>query len=137
MFTSLIRRQLTIFGGAMLVGVAVVHGLIAVQGQRITLLSQLALGVVALGYLAFFSTHYLELRRSRFALLSAHAIGYVIVNSSYWIHAGYLWTSGQGGRIDSAWYGSLLGMSICWGAGLAFHAWHTTHRDGFDGAAVA
>ena len=137
MFAPDIRRQIAVFAGAMLVGVAVVHALVVAQGQRITPLTQLALGVVAAGYLAFFVTHYLEFRRVRFALESSHAIGYVIVNGSYWLHATYLWATGQGDRIDSAWYGLLFGMSICWGAGLAVHAWRSAHRGGFEDAAVA
>ncbi len=137
MFPESIRRQIAGFAGAMMAGVVVVHGLIAAQGQRVTPLTQLALGVVALGYLAFFITRHREFRRVRFALLSSHAIGYLIVNGSFWLHASYLWATGQGERVDSAWYGLLFGMSICWGAGLAVHALLTAHRRGFEDAAVA
>lgn len=137
MFVPHVMRQVAVFAAAMVAGVAVVHGIIVAQGQRITPISQLALGVVAIGYLVFFVTHYLELRRVRFALLGAHAVGYLIVNGSFWLHASYLWASGQGDRVDSAWFGTLFGMSICWGLGLAIHAWRSAQGGGFEDAAVA
>ncbi len=137
MSTPNVRKRLAAYAVAMLAGVSAVHVVIILSDQQITLASQLALVVVAIGYFAFYWANYRPLQRVRFGHLITHAIGYVIVNGSYWVHAAYLWASGQGSVIDSAWYGLLFGMGLCWGLGLAIHARATFAGQGFEDAVVA
>ncbi len=137
MFTSTIRHRLLLFTGTMIVSMGAVHTLIAANNNRITLTAQLALAAVAVGYFAFYRANYLALRRVRYGLLAAHATAYVIVNGSYWAHATYLWTSGQGEAVNADWYGLLFGMGALWGLGLTIHAIAAHAGRGFDDAVVA
>ena len=137
MFTPTIRHRLLLFAVAMIVAMGAVHTLIAANDNRITLLAKLALAAVAVGYFAFYRANYLLLRRVRYGLLAAHSTGFVIVNGSYWAHAGYLWTSGQGEAVNADWYGLLFGMGAVWGLGLTIHAIAARAGRGFDDAIVA
>lgn len=136
MDSSIIRR-LTWFAAAMVAGVSAVHLVVAMSDYQITLLAQLALAVVAVGYFVFYRANYLSLRRVRYGRLTAHVIGFVIVNGSYWLHAAYLWGSGQGSVVNADWYGLLFGMGLFWGLGLTIHAVATIAGKGFEDAVVA
>lgn len=135
--TAQVRQRVGWYAAAMIVGVSVVQAIIATHGHRITLVSTLALAVVALGYLAFNMATHQWLRRVRYGRLTVHAVGYVIVNGSYWLHATWLWTTGRGAVVDADWYGSLFGMGLFWGLGLTIHTIANLRTDGFEEAFIA
>jgi hypothetical protein len=135
-FPDRVQRLLTVYAAAMAAGVVGVQIVIAVQDQRITLLSTAALAAVAIGYGIFLITHRRTLHRVRYASLTADLIGYVLVNGSYWLHAGYLWATGQGSAVDAPWYGMLFGMGATWGLGLGIHCWASIRGHGFEDALI-
>jgi len=95
--------------------------IIAVRGSKIDLVAGLLTVVVALYYAYFQVVNKFKLNKIRFGMLVSHVIGFVIINLSFHIHAGYLLISGQREVISEYWYGVLFAMFIFWGLGFLVH----------------
>ncbi|MDN5688297.1 MAG: hypothetical protein L0G94_16700 [Brachybacterium sp.] len=123
----------------LLVANAVVHLIIVLADNRITVLTTLPLVMVAIGYAVYLIVFGRSLGRVRYGRLVAHALTYAMVNTGYLLHAYILVASAspaiQGsGRIalDAGWLGATLGMAGFWGIGLITHGLAALHERGFE-----
>lgn len=124
---------------ALLAATALVHLIIALTGNRITVLTTLPLILVALGYAAYLVIYGRSLGRVRYGRLVAHALTYAIVNTGYLLHAYVLIASaspaiqGDGHLVlDAGWFGATFGMAGFWGLGLIAHGLAALHERGFE-----
>lgn len=124
---------------AVLVATAVVHLLIVLAGNRITVLTTLPLVVIALGYAIYLVTYGRSLGRVRYGRLVAHALTYAIVTTGYLLHAYALIASAapaiQGDgylALDAGWFGATFGMAGFWGLGLIAHGLAALRERGFE-----
>lgn len=125
---------------ALVVANAVVHLIIVLAGNQITVLTTLPLVVVALGYAGYLLRFGRALGQVRYGRLVAHALTYATVNTGYLLHAYVLISAGvpaiQGDghlMIDPGWFGACFGMAGFWGIGLIAHALAAVHERGFEG----
>jgi hypothetical protein len=124
-----VRTLILPFAVCLLAMMAAVQAVIVLDDNRVSLLSTLLLGAVAMFYAVFFVTRGPRLRQVRFGMLVAHATAYAIVNVSYLLHAAVLIVvndpaiRGDGYFLmDPAWFGVTFGMATGWGIGLVIHA---------------
>lgn len=94
--------------------------------------SMLLLSLVALYMAWFLWWQRRALRQRAYAGYLLHVLTYLIVNGSYWLHAGLLFASGNGNLVDAAWQSALFGMSLIWGAGLLLHTLGTLLSKGYE-----
>lgn len=118
---------------------AVVHLLIVLAGNRITVLTTLPLIAVAIGYAVYLIVVGRSLGRVRYGRLVAHALTYAMVNTGYLLHAYVLVASaspaiqGDGHlALDAGWFGATLGMAGFWGIGLITHGLAALRERGFE-----
>ena len=76
---------------------------------------------------ALYSVFYVKRRRKKliktpYGFFIYHLATYIIVNSSFWIHAFYLKFVDPTFIFDMYWKGALYGMSLVWGIFLLIHA---------------
>lgn len=57
---------------------------------------------------------------------------YLLVNASYWLHAGLLAVTGNSNALDPSWQGALFAMSLIGGAGLLVHTVGTLLSKGYE-----
>ena len=126
------RRHMFALTSTVAGGIMATHLLIVLQDHKITILTALALTVVAIAYYLQTYRSRIVFRRVRHGSFLAHLSGYVIVVGSFYLHPGYLLASNQRDLIDANWYGPLFGMGIFWGLGLATHAAGTLLTKGFE-----
>lgn len=126
---------------ALLAATALVHLIIVLADNRITLLTTLPLIVVALGYAGYLIGFGRALGRVRYGRLVAHAFTYAAVNTGYLLHAYVLIASaspaiqGDGPiALDPGWLGATFGMAGFWGLGLLAHALAALREHGFEAA---
>ncbi|MGO2557439.1 hypothetical protein [Brachybacterium sp.] len=119
---------------------AVVHLLIVLDGNRITVLTTLPLAVIAIGYAVYLLLVGRPLGRVRYGRLVAHALTYAMVNTGYLLHAYILIASaspaiqGDGHlALDAGWFGATFGMAGFWGLGLIAHGIAALGERGFEG----
>lgn len=124
---------------AVLVATAVVHLIIVLAGNRITVLTTLPLVAIALGYAIYLVIYGRSLGRVRYGRLVAHALTYAIVNTGYLLHAYVLIAStapsiqGDGYlALNAGWFGATFGMAGFWGLGLITHGLAALHERGFE-----
>lgn len=124
---------------ALLIANAVVHLILALADNQITVLTTLPLLVVALGYAGYLLRFGRGLGRVRYGRLVAHALTYASVNTGYLLHLYVLIAAdspaiqGDGHlAIDPTWFGASLGMAGFWGIGLISHALAALHERGFE-----
>ncbi|WP_258804823.1 hypothetical protein [Pseudarthrobacter sp. NS4] len=120
--TPIINQGLARYTGALFVGVLVVQGYTAfVADGRVTAGTALLLAAVAL-YMVVFTVRYgTALRQRAYGAYFAHAVAYLIINGSFWVHAWILMLSGRDEILQQGWSGPLVSMSVLWGAGLLVH----------------
>jgi hypothetical protein len=106
--------------------------LIAARGSEIDLVAGLLLLTVAVYYFYFQYSARSALRRIRFGQFVAHAAGFVIVNISFHIHAGFLLLLGKRELVDENWAGLLIGMFVFWGIGLLVHLMASVAMKGYE-----
>ncbi|MGO2774746.1 MAG: hypothetical protein ACTIB2_15215 [Brachybacterium tyrofermentans] len=133
------HASLFLYALAVLVATAVVHLLIVLAGNRITVLTTLPLVVIALGYAIYLVTYGRSLGRVRYGRLVAHALTYAIVTTGYLLHAYVLIASAapavQGDgylALDAGWFGATFGMAGFWGLGLIAHGLAALRERGFE-----
>ncbi|MDN5821984.1 MAG: hypothetical protein L0H39_10895, partial [Brachybacterium sp.] len=119
---------------------AVVHLLIVLGGNHITVLTTLPLVVIAIGYAVYLLVFGRSLGRVRYGRLVAHALTYAMVNTGYLLHAYILIASAspaiQGDgylALDAGWFGATFGMAGFWGIGLIAHGIAALGERGFEG----
>jgi hypothetical protein len=116
------NRGLAQYVGALVVGVLVVQGYTAVATDgRLTIGTALLLVVVALYVMVFTVRNATALRLRAYATYFAHALAYLIVNGSFWVHAWILMLSGRAEVLQEGWSGPLIWMSALWGSALLVH----------------
>jgi len=118
---------------------AVLHLVIVLADNRITVLTTLPLVVIAIGYAVYLIVFGRSLGRVRYGRLVAHALTYATVNTGYLLHTYLLVASaapavqGDGHlALDAGWFGASLGMAGFWGIGLLTHALAALHERGFE-----
>ena len=99
----------------------VVQLITAARGSRIDLVAALLLVPVGLYYAYFQYASRVELSKVRFGRLVVHAIGFLVVNLSYHVHATLLLVFGKRELLDENWAGVVLGMFVFWGLGFLVH----------------
>jgi len=115
---------------------AAVHAIIVAEDHRISGRAMLAYAAVAAGTYAFWIVRRRDLSRVRWGAATAHAITYLVVNGSFWLHALTLIYLGDAGLLDGTWRSILIGQSLVWGAFLLVHAWQSISRRGFEHARI-
>jgi hypothetical protein len=116
------NQRLARYAGALVVGVLVVQGYTAfVADGQITSGTALLLAAVALYMVVFTLRNGTALRQRAYGTYFAHAVAYLIINGSFWVHAWILMLSGRDELLQQGWSGPLLSMSVLWGAGLLVH----------------
>lgn len=123
----------------LLAATVIVHLIIVLAGNRITVLTTLPLVAVALGYAIYLVIFGRSLGRVRYGRLVAHALTYAVVNTGYLLHA-YVLTASAAPAIqgdvhlvlDSGWFGATFGMAGFWGLGLIAHGLAALHERGFE-----
>lgn len=123
----------------MVVSCIVLQIIITIRGNRIDIVSNLLLAIVALYYIWYHATAKELISRVRFGRLVAHLIGFLAVNLSYHFHAFILLISNNPAirgtndfAIDSGWFGVLFGMTTFWGIGLLIHMIASIANRGFE-----
>lgn len=61
------------------------------------------------------------LRQRAYGIYFAHAVAYLIINGSFWVHAWILMLGGRDDVLPQGWSGPLVSMTVLWGAGLLVH----------------
>lgn len=114
---------------------------IVATGNRITVLSEVLLVIIALGYATYLLTIGRRLSRVRYGLLTAHAISYAAINVGFLLHAYLLIAlrapaiAGDGSlAIDPMWFGATFAMAGFWGMGLLIHGIGAVLSRGFEQA---
>ncbi|MDO5645478.1 MAG: hypothetical protein Q4G21_07325 [Dermabacter sp.] len=112
----------------LMVAMGLVHAVIILSGGRITLVVGLLTAAVALGIAAWMWLNRRALTRVRFGGAIAHAIAFVVVTTSFNVHATIRTIAVAGGPggaegaahdlLASPWFGATLVMSSAWGIGL-------------------
>lgn len=132
--TSLLPYVLALIGAT-----AVLHLLITLSDNRITVLTTLPLVVIALGYAIYLVTLGRPLGQVRYGHLVAHALTYAVVNVGYLLHAFVLIASdspavrGDGHfALEAGWFGATFGMAAFWGIGLILHGLGALLDRGFE-----
>lgn len=127
------------FGLSMVGANVLVHVIIALAGNRITVLTTLPLVAVALGYAVYLIVHGRSLGRVRYGRLVAHALTFASVTTGYVLHAYVLLSIGSPAiegeghlALDGGWFGAVLGMTAFWGLGLLAHALGALADRGFE-----
>lgn len=135
------HRTLLPYALTLIAASAILQTVIAVTGNRISLLSMILLAVIALGYATYLLTIGRRLSRVRYGLFAAHAISYAAINVGYLLHAYLLIAlrsptiAGDGGlAIDTTWFGATFGMAGFWGLGLLIHGLGAVLSRGFEQA---
>lgn len=115
----------------LIIAMAIVQIVIAATGGEVTVLAGILTAVVALGIAAWLWRNLRVLRRVRFGVVIAHAIGFVTVTTSFNLHAivrlmaaNALDTSAADiihAALGGSWFGVTIVMSACWGLGLLIH----------------
>lgn len=120
----------------------VIQLIVAIRGSSIDGVSQALLTVVA-AYCAWFSWRGggTRLKHIRFGELVYHGVNYVVVNTSFHVHAAVLAfqnSDALGGSrdfpIDSGWFGVTIGMAGFWGIGFLMHAVASIAKRGYENA---
>lgn len=116
---------------ALVAAMIVVQIAIALGGSEITALSGGLTALVAVGILVWLWANRRPLAHIRFGAAIAHAIAYLVVTTSFTVHAIVLVvTTGYSGAspeavsallLGSPWFGATLVMSATWGLGLLIH----------------
>ena len=124
---------------ALLAANAVLHLLIVLAGNRISVLTTLPLVVIALGYAAHLIVYSRGLGRIRYGALVAHALTYAVVTVGYLLHAFVLAASGSPAiagdgylPMDAGWFGATFGMASFWGIGLILHGLGSLLDQGYE-----
>lgn len=118
---------------------AVLHLIIVLAGNRITVLTTLPLVVIALGYAIYLVTAGRSLGQVRYGRLVAHALSYAVINVGYLLHAFLLISFGSPAirgddylALDAGWFGATFGMATFWGIGLILHGLGALLDRGFE-----
>lgn len=120
--TPATNRVLARYTGALFLGVLVVQGFTALVGNgRITVGTALLLAAVALYMVLFTVRNGTALRQRAYGFYFVHAVSYIVINGSFWVHAWILMLSGRSEALEEGWAGPLVAMSVLWGAGLLVH----------------
>jgi hypothetical protein len=129
------NRQLMHYTGSLVIGLLIVHGFILLAaGGRITLLAALLLAVIAVYVAAFAVRNSTALRIRPYGLYFTHALAYLIVTGSFWLHAWLLALSGHRDTLDQGWSAFLVSMSALWGLGLVVHTIGAVLSKGYEDA---
>lgn len=116
------NQGLARYAGALIAGVLAVQGYTAfVADGRVTAGTMLLLAAVALYMVVFTARNATALRQRPYGTYFAHAVAYLIINGSFWVHAWILILSGRSDMLQQGWSGPLMSMSVLWGAGLLVH----------------
>jgi hypothetical protein len=120
--TPITNQGLARYTGALVAGVLVVQGYTAfVADGRVTAGTALLLAAVALYMVVFTVRNATALRQRAYGTYFAHAVAYLVINGSFWVHAWILMLSGRDEMLQQGWYGPLVSMSVLWCAGLLAH----------------
>ncbi|WP_104045442.1 hypothetical protein [Arthrobacter sp. ZGTC412] len=120
--TPITNQGLTRYTGALVVSVLVVQGYTAfVEDGRVSAGTMLLLAAVALYMVVFTVRNATALRQRAYGTYFTHAVAYLIINGSFWLHAWILMLSGREEILQQGWSGPLVSMSVLWGAGLLVH----------------
>ena len=120
--TPITNQGLARYTGTLFVGVLVVQGYTAYVAQgRVTAGTALLLAAVALYMVVFTVRNGTALRQRAYGTYFAHAVAYLIINCSFWLHAWILVLNGRDETLQQGWSGPLMSMSVLWGAGLLVH----------------
>lgn len=131
--SSLLPYTLALLGANLLLHLVIVLG-----GNRITVLTTLPLVAIALGAALYLATRGRGLGRVRYGRFVAHALLYATVNVGYLLHAWVLVAlgaplfSGEPSAPDDAWPGAVLAMASFWGLGLILHGLGVVLDRGFE-----
>lgn len=116
------NRGLARYTGALVVGALIVQGYTAfVADGRVTVGTALLLVAVALYMAVFTVRNATALRLRAYGTYFAHAVAYLIITGSFWVHAWILMLSGRDEVLQQGWSGPLVSMSVLWGTGLLVH----------------
>jgi hypothetical protein len=88
-----------------------------VTGSRITVGTGVLLVAVALGMVLFVVRSGTALRTRAYGTYFTHAVAYLIINGSFWLHAWILTLTGRDQVLEPGWSGPLISMSVLWGVG--------------------
>ncbi len=116
----------------------VLHLVIVLGDNRLTVLTTLPLVAIALGAAIYLATRGRGLGRVRYGRFVAHALLYATVNVGYLLHAWVLVMlgapvlSGGPSAPGGAWAGAVLAMASCWGLGLVLHGLGAVLDRGFE-----
>ena len=129
---QLLQYALTITGGVLVVQLYIA----LLAHNRVDIWSMLLLALVALYMAWFLWWERRALRQRAYSGYLLHVLTYLLVNGSFWLHAGLLIVTGNGNSIDATWQGALFGMPLVWGAGLLLHTLGTLLSKGYEDVTV-
>lgn len=125
------RSLLFPYAIGLLGSMTVVQVVIAATGGSVGVLAEVLTAVVAVALVIWLWRMSGRLKRIRFGMVIAHALAFVIITTSYNLHAlirTFVLAGGPDGQdlvthmwIGSAWFGATLGMTALWGVGLTLH----------------
>ncbi|WGW13014.1 2TM domain-containing protein [Saxibacter everestensis] len=130
---SLSRKDVVVYVAGVIAGLIATHAVIAFADDgRITVRSTLLLAVVACFIAGFYLVRRPAIRQRRYAYYFLHVMAFLLVNGSYWLHAGILSLDGRADVVAATWSGALYAMATFWGIGLLIHTLGAFLSKGFE-----
>ena len=131
------NADLVRYAGTLAAATALVHGGTALLvGSRMTVLTPLLLLVPAVYVLAFVRRRGAALRGRAYGMYLVHAVAYVLVTGSFWLHAAVLDLTGREQVLRQGWSAVLLALTVGWGVGLLVHSMGARRHHGYELAEV-
>lgn len=124
------RSLLLPYTGGLIAAMSITQAVIALTGGQIGTLALLLTAIVAIGIVVWLWHNYRKLLQVRFGMAIAHTVAFVVVTTSYNLHAAVrtITLGGTEGLQTAArelfttpWFGATLIMSGFWGLGLLVH----------------
>lgn len=127
------NRGLARYVVGLISGMLIVQGYTAfVAGSRITVGTGVLLVAVALFMGLFVLRNATALRMRAYGTYFTHAVAYLIINGSFWLHAWILTLTGRDEALVQGWSGPLISMSVLWGTGLLVHTIGAMLSNGYE-----
>lgn len=103
-------------------------------GSEVNAWTALLLVCIAIYSFVFNYHNFKSIRKVAYLEYKIHAVTYLLINLSFWLHATYLYLVDF--SFSSAWKGALFAMPLFWGIGLLFHTFGTLISKGYENVEI-
>ena len=119
--------------GCLVVGLALTHlTIVVLDDGMVTATGGFLLAAVAIFIAGFMYVRRAAIAQRRHAFYVLHVMAFLLVNSSFWLHALLAHSSTTSDDIIVSWRGALLTMPLVWSVGLLLHTIGTAFAKGYE-----